>query len=335
MFGGRVRTTLATTAFAAVAFLCGCASSSTPVDAGGSQSLYILVANDESTMLFEYGPGDEHPRSERHVGAISDPWMDASGDLYVRRSSEGLYRYDARTWAPTRVFAGDIDGYVVGPGGALYVTLEGRVEMVAAGSHTAVVVQRRRSAAWSAIAMDARGRAYVASMPDGHIDVYDDLRKPPIRTIAAPRGLRAVALDARGRLFGLGDTGDELYEYADAMSQPIVVTTGLTNARALAFDPAGHIYVMNQAGYTNDGNVEQAGSIVEYAFGDESPFRTLDVATPDGIAIDAKGDLYVQRFEMGRADMLALCVYGPEGTEPLRKFTSTQGQLFFGPSTAT
>jgi hypothetical protein len=157
------RATLATVASAAVVLLCACGGPTTVVDRTNSQSLYLLV-DAQQDVLYEYGPGDEHPRSARLVSESSDPWMDASGNLYLRRSLEGIFRYDASSWARHQVYRGDDDNFVVDPKGTLYLALMGGVETIRPGSPPLRI--KTASAAWQMIVVDARGRTYAATMPD-------------------------------------------------------------------------------------------------------------------------------------------------------------------------
>lgn len=318
----------------AISILGGCSGSSAIVDSANAKSLYIF--NDKG--VYEYAPGGEHVRRAFGIVALFDPAIDrpaidARGNLYVQAGSRGLKRYNVDGSADL-LYPSDMDGFALDAAGNAYLAAgDGSALYAPAGAKRAAKVLAAIGAGFQGIAVAANGRAYVASMPDGHIRVFDDGLHKFVTTIAAPTGLASMALDNKGRLYAISASKDTLYEYASATASPETIDLG-GNAARVSFDRDGNAYVLEEATYDAQG-VNDPGDVLEFAFGQSQPLRTIAEREPRAIAFDDRTDVFISSG-VGVYNPLvglnpSINVYGPTGDKPIRQFNGDAFALIFGP----
>jgi hypothetical protein len=325
------RTAIATVALAAVALLCACGSGSGSqalVDGRNSRSLYVVS---DDGVIYEYAPGAEHPQMSRRLLASEDAKMDGNGSLYVERSA--LLRYWPGFDAYTPIFTRPLDGYALDAAGDLYVAAsDGTTRFFPATGVTATAVAPRAGSGFQGIAVDPRGRAYIASLPDGHVRIFDNGLRTLVGTIAAPTGLTMIAVDSKGRLYGISITHKAIYEWAGPKAAPTTISDGLVYATDVAFDRFDNAYVMNEEVLGNSIFQAQTGSVLEFGFGHRVPTRSIGHIAPSAMAFDDRGDLYLTLDQSPLEGKPQFYVYGPTGTQPLRRYDGRVEALIFGPA---
>jgi hypothetical protein len=173
----------------------------------------------------------------------------------------------------------------------------------------------------SSVAVDAAGNIYAASTWD--LTVYargatGDVA--PIATIAGSKtelfNLNGIAVDGAGKIYAANYDGPapSITVYAPGANgnvAPIAKVSGPRTGlepQALAVDANGTVYVANVAAALASVTVYPPG-----ANGDVSPQRLISgsntgLFNPNGIAVDAQGDIYVSNSGLGRPD--AIMVFG-------------------------
>jgi large repetitive protein len=158
-----------------------------------------------------------------------------------------------------------------------------------------------------ALALDSAGRLYVANLAAGSITVYATGAAGNAIPIAAISGTNTglvsptgLTFDRAGNLW-VADAGtDRLTEFAagaNGDATPVATisggSSGLNGPRGLTLDSAGNLLVANPSGDT----------VTEYPPGDNpnaTPLRTINgLALPDGVDIDAQGNIYVANLLEG------------------------------------
>ena len=152
----------------------------------------------------------------------------------------------------------------------------------------------------------------VAAFPaDGNGDLAPIV--PPTNMIN-PRG---VARDARGRIYVTNGTANTVTVYAAGANgnvPPLAViggaNTGFTDPNAIAIDASGKIYVLNLG--TPDSIMVYPPLGTSTGVLNEAPIATIAgtntlLASPDGIALDSSGDIYVanENYATGSVNVYA------------------------------
>ena len=158
------------------------------------------------------------------------------------------------------------------------------------------------------LAFDARGDLFVTNIGSNSITEFASTGPGTFGAgtvvetgLNNPNGL---AFDARGDLFVVNQNGDSITEFpftagmngaAGTFGAGTVIETGLNDPTFLAFDAHGDLFAAND--YTND--VSQ-GSILEFAagatpgtFGMTTMYIASSLTNPQGLAFDARGNLFV------------------------------------------
>ena len=152
-----------------------------------------------------------------------------------------------------------------------------------------------------ALAFDSAGNLYVANAGNNTIS---KVTPAGLVSTFVSSGLDepvALAFDSAGNLYVANEGNSTISKVTPAGVVSTFVSSGLDDPVGLAFDSAGNLYVVNGEPYvTNDGDLASTISMVTPA-GTVSTFCTLvdaigiggSILSPDFLAIDAAGNLYV------------------------------------------
>jgi sugar lactone lactonase YvrE len=194
--------------------------------------------------------------------------------------------------------------------------LRGRVLRETVDADGALVPVRRYEVGTTvgAVAPVAGGDGWVVAAGRGIAHLGLDARLTPIVDVAPEGRLNDAACDPQGRLWA-GTIGDDAREGGavlvrlDATAAMRTVLDGLTISNGLGWSPDGRTMYHVDSG---------PGTLTAYAFdavtGDISTPRVLlrlgadDGGVPDGLAVDADGDLWVGVFGAGEVRR-----YSPDG----------------------
>lgn len=178
------------------------------------------------------------------------------------------------------------------------------------------------------VALDTAGNLYVTNGNPSIITVYAPGARgnvAPIRTIrGALTGLNnpiGLALDATGALYVANNDGNvsSITVYAPGASGNVAPLrtimgplTGLTSVHGVALDAGRKLYVTN--GDTHRGGPHSIMVFAPGATGNVKPLRTImgdltRLSSPDGVALDVTGTLYVANFPAH-----SVTVYAPGAT---------------------
>ena len=96
--------------------------------------------------------------------------------------------------------------------------------------------------------------------------------------------VRCLAVDAQGRLYAGDSSTREVYRF-NAQGQPEPLTKGGVGiATAIAFDPSGNVIVTD---------LEFPGRVLRIPEAGGEPIEIAQVNAPRGVAVDAKGEIWV------------------------------------------
>jgi sugar lactone lactonase YvrE len=216
----------------------------------------------------------------------------------------------------------------------------GSVAVYSPGSATPLKVLKGTSNPVS-LAFDVSGKIYVAndSFDYAGVGVYNPNRAKPIRTIPNQDGMegpRVLAFDPGGNLYvanGPTSVGSQDSVYVVSIFAPgqsIVersIENGIHFPRALLVS-GGQLYV---ADAPSKRSKHPNGSISVYPLGLIYPYQTITegIHTPDALAVDGSGNLYVANLNGHN-----VTVYAPGGNVPIRTITdgvSSPRALAIGP----
>ena len=175
------------------------------------------------------------------------------------------------------------------------------------------------------LAFDATGNIYVADF-NGGVNIYEPGQSQPIRIIRGGRygyyivQPRLVAVDPSGNLYvangpeavGSQDNVFALFVYPPGKSEPSTVyEIGLPRALLVAH---GRLYIA--CGAVKSAKIP--GSVEVFRFGSNVPLIiTQGLHTPDGLAVDSSGNLYVANLNGGN-----VTVYHAGRTSPFRTISN-------------
>jgi sugar lactone lactonase YvrE len=175
--------------------------------------------------------------------------------------------------------------------GSIYVTLSGTrgqkvpVSIYKIGSDGAVSPFISEIVNPTGIAFDGQGSMFVTSRYDGTLYRVSPFKE--IKAIASDLGIATgVAFDARGTAY-VGDRSGTVYRVNEiGETRPFATLEPSVSAYHLAFGPDGDLYVTGPTVSSFDGVARIS------AMGQVSRFYT-GLGRPQGLAFDARGNLYV------------------------------------------
>ena len=172
-------------------------------------------------------------------------------------------------------------------------------------------------------------------------------RSIPFNTTTGLSGINGLAVDATGDIYSSG-VGNGVSVFSSTATGSIAPTssipigtqtadaTTLEFPYATAVDPSGNLYVANTTS-PDVGAPAPTAPIVVFApgaTGSVAPTRTLsgalttlDLGTPQGIATDSAGNLYVANVVSGVSSILVFEPTATGNTPPLRDITGSNTQL--------
>lgn len=288
--------------------------------AGNSSKIVVAVHRRDAVLTFPAnGNGNIHPMS-----VLSGPQteLDLPGGVFV--DSNG-YLYVTTEYQCTTCSTPAVNIYAPGASGNQAPVRQ-------------IVGDKTGLAEPSGLALDSQGNIYVAN--DGWITVYAPSANGnavPVRTIVGanteldfPQGL---AINSNGvvAVANAGSNALTLYAAgADGNAAPIAIIQGeatrLDGPWSVAFDEKGNIYATS---FLN-GRRDKGWNVVEFsanANGNQRPTRTIQgpttlIRNPGGLAVDAKGRIYVSNDSKNAA---SVTVYAPHARGNIAPITDISG----------
>jgi sugar lactone lactonase YvrE len=242
--------------------------------------------------------GDGGPANSAELDKPGNVAVDATGNLYIADYNNGRIR---------KVNAGAIISTVAGKGTAAGYSGDG-------GPATSAQLNEPRN-----VAVDATGNLYIADTGN------DRIRKVTaggtISTVARLNFPQRIAIDAAGNLY-VADTNNHLIRKvtADGVISTVAgngtfgfsgdggpaTSAQLDNPQGVAMDTVGNLYIADTRNsrirkVTADGVISTVAGNGTYGFsGDGGPATSAQLASPDGVAVDAAGNLYIADGLNGR-----------------------------------
>jgi len=258
-------------------------------------------------------------------------------------------------------------GMTIGPLGNLYVTQYNN-STVTYYSSGVVYVGALGSGYTNpdGIVFDSSGNAYVVDSGTG--DVYEitsgGVKSTIITGLSTPYG---IAIDASNNLYVTNTGSNQIRKYSTAGTLLQTITTSVSSPTDVRVDPSGNIYSLN-AGTNNVTKYTSAGVYSSvFATGFNGPFaigisstgnvyvgdsgnnrvdiynsagtllNTISVTNPEGIAIDAGGDVYISSYSGNKIyEYPPLGGYVLTGTLPAGlSFNTTTGTISGTPTASS
>ncbi len=279
------------------------------------------VAGNGTWTYFNYGAssGDGGPATSAGLSRLKNVAVDAAGNLYICDTDNHRVRKVDVATLEIAPFAGDGDG--------------GRFLYGDGGPATSASVDP------AGIAFDGSGNVYIADgghhairmvAPDGIITTVAGIGGPDGRgfggdggpaTSAKLNGPNDVACDGAGNLY-IADSGNARIRRVDAQTREITTVAGTggyfasgdggpatsagLNVNRLALDARGNIYFTDTGNYRvrkvdTDGNISTIGGNggTGGSTGDDGPATSAQIYSPNGIAVDRSGNVYVSSANGG------------------------------------
>ncbi len=243
----------------------------------------IAVANARGNTVTQYRTGLA-PTTLPTAGLPNQAVFDRLGDLYVPTPRE-LMVYRPPSAAPVRVVPGYAAAVAIDRDGRVYVAEEHAIAVYSAGAEARL----------HSFPTSAGSNTYIAVNPSGSVIAVID----------------TYAMH--------GHSATLLTEYANDGRQ-LVGGIGIGNQlTAVAIGPSDDVYVAG----VNFSQPGLPGEIAAFSPGTTTRVRTIQatVRERDGIAFDAKGDLWIADFSASQVRD-----YGPSGNTPIRTITSGVSQ---------
>lgn len=159
----------------------------------------------------------------------------------------------------------------------------------AARSHVTIGAPQplHRTGGWlSEAAKKAKGLIYVSDFLNNDVEIYSEngTGQSPIGEITdGISGPEGSFVDSHGNLYVSNVTNQTVTMYPKGSTSASVVYTGFAYPTAVAVGDNGMAYVSDLVGQ----------KVVEFPAGKTRSKRTIDIEYPQGVATDAKNDLYV------------------------------------------
>ena len=159
-------------------------------------------------------------------------------------------------------------------------------------------------------------------------------RSIPFNTTTGLTAMSGLAVDATGDIYASNTTGG-VYEFGPAAAGSVAPTSTVSitsgaGPQATAVDPSGNLYIATGIPLNNIA----IAPIEVFAPGATAPIRSLsgaltglNIATPQGMATDTAGNLYVTNVVAGVSSILVFEPTATGNTPPLRDITGSNTLL--------
>ncbi len=156
------------------------------------------------------------------------------------------------------------------------------------------------------VAVDASGKIYVANSGNGTVTTYTANGTQTTPTIAGLTLPTGVAVDATGKIYVPTYPTNTVHTYnADGSAAAPTISVGLNEPVAVAVNPAGTTIFI----------ADFVGSLTPYTSGGSPTSPTITgLNGPDGVALDAAGNIYISNFNGGSVSAGTVQVFPPAAT---------------------
>lgn len=174
------------------------------------------------------------------------------------------------------------------------------------------------------LAFDAKGHLYAGCFAS--VRVYAARSTKLIRFIRQGGINEALAFDSKGNLYVAGFAGSgpraQIAVFPPGAKKPArTITKGIQDPFALLVDKSNNLFVANCGFSFCYSSYGTRGSITEYAYGSNTPLRTITngIDSPQAMAFGTNGLLFVANY--GNFKKGSVTVYS-SGTKPVRTITA-------------
>jgi len=237
--------------------------------------------------------GDGGPASDAQ---INDPFgiaVDAAGNLYIADTENQRIRKVSAAGTITTIAGTGISGYSGdgGPAASAEVGAPFSVALDTSGNLYIGVPYRLRKVSAAGIIITVAGNGFYSCSGDGGVATIAQLWEP-----------QGVAVDAAGNLY-IADTANQRVRKISTGGVITTVAGGtigqLRNPTGIAVDASGNLYIADRFNNVIQ-EVSVAGAITTVAgngtagySGDGGSATSAQLFTPNGVAVDAAGNLYI------------------------------------------
>jgi gliding motility-associated-like protein len=174
-------------------------------------------------------------------------------------------------------------GIAADASGNVYVTDNGGVIEILAGSNTTVVRSSGDGSPW-AVALDAAGDVYVSDYSAGVVYKTPVGSVTPVTIASGFSDPTGLAVDAAGNVYVASKGNNAVYKIPAGSNTPVAIGSGFNQPSGVSVDASGDLYISDQG----------SNSVKKIPAGSNTPVTiSSGFKSPTAVAVDASGNVFV------------------------------------------